>query len=109
MFHLITVLDLVDEDLGGLETGYIVFVDNDRCVAGDVACDLLLPLLIDEAAKAPDVDILAARHILFHDRKECFDRRRHVSFVDSSLFCYLVNYICLRHGVKCLKGEEENF
>ena len=83
-----------------------MFVDNDRCVAGDVTCNFLLSLLVNETAEAADINVLTARHILFYNRKECFDRRRYVCFIDASLFCNLVYYICLRHGVKFL-GEEK--
>lgn len=99
LLHLITILDLIDKDLRGFEAWYEMFVDNDRRIAGDVACNLLLPLLVDEAAEAPDVNVLTARHILLHNRKECLHRRRYICFVNSSLFCNLVYYICLRHGV----------
>jgi hypothetical protein len=60
LLHLVTILDLIDKNLGGLEAWDIVFVDNDGRIAGDVACDLLLPLLVDETAEATDIDILAA-------------------------------------------------
>lgn len=67
LFHLVAVLDLVDEDLRRLKTGNEMFVDDDSSIAGDVTSDFLFSLLIDKAAKAPDVDVLAARHILFND------------------------------------------
>ena len=98
MLNLVAVLDLIDEDLRRFETRYEMFVDNDGSIARNVTCNLLLPLLVDETAKAPDVDILAARHVLFHNGKECFHGCRYIRFVDAGLFCNLVNYICLRHG-----------
>ena len=60
LLHLVAVLDLIDKDLRRLEAGNVMLVDNDGSVAGNVAGDLLLPLFVDETAKAADVDILAA-------------------------------------------------
>jgi hypothetical protein len=60
LLHLVAVLDLVDKDLRRLEAGDEMFVDNNGSVARDVAGDLLLPLFVDETAKAADVDVLAA-------------------------------------------------
>ncbi len=62
LFYLIAVLDLIDKDLGRLKAGNIVLVDNNGCVAGDIASDFLLSLLVDKATKSADVDILAAGH-----------------------------------------------
>lgn len=60
LLHLVTILDLIDKNLRGLEAWDIVFVNNDRSIAGNVTSDLLLPLLINKTAEAADINVLAA-------------------------------------------------
>ena len=60
LLHFVTTLDLINKNLRWFKAWNIVFVNNDGCVAGDVACNLLLSFFVDETAEAPDVNILAA-------------------------------------------------
>jgi hypothetical protein len=98
LFYLITVLDLIDEDLGGFETGDIVFINYDGSVARDIAGNFLLSFLVDKASKATDIDILSAGHRGFDDTEECFYGRRNIGFVNSGFFSDLGDYVCLGHG-----------
>ena len=67
MLHLVAVLDLVDEDLRRLEAGDVVLVDDDGSIARDIPGNFLFSLLVDEAAEAPDVNVLTTRHVLLHN------------------------------------------
>jgi hypothetical protein len=97
LLHFVAVLDLVDENLGGLEAGHIVLVDYQGCVARDVSGNFLLSLFIDEAAKTADVNVLSVGHVGFDNTEECFYRCRHIGFINSGLFCDFVNYISFGH------------
>ena len=99
LFYLVAVLDLVDENLGGLEAGDIVLIDHDCGVARDISGDFLLPLLIDKATESPDVDILAARHRRFDNAEERLYGGGHIGLVNSCLFSDLGDNVCLGHGL----------
>ena len=99
MLHFITVLDLVDKDLGGFEAGDVVFVDDDGSITRYVPGNLLLSLLINEASEAADVNVLTSRHVLLHNGKKSLNGRGNISFVNTCLFCDLINDICLGHGM----------
>ena len=60
MLHLVAVLDLVDEDLGGFEAGDVVFVDDDGGITGNIPGNLLFSLLVDEATEATNVNVLTS-------------------------------------------------
>jgi hypothetical protein len=99
LLYFIAILDLIDKDLGRLETGDIVLIDHDGRVTGDIPGDLFLSFLVDEASKSPDIDILAAGHRGLDNTKECLYGSRNVSLVNSGLFSDLSDNVCLGHGV----------
>jgi hypothetical protein len=105
LLYFVAVLDLVNENFGGLETWNKMLIDNDRGVARNVARNFFLALFIDEAAEATDINIMSARHGIFYDRKECFYGRRDISFVDAGFFRNLINNVCFRHGAWVLLSE----
>jgi hypothetical protein len=98
LLYLIAVLDLIDEDLGGLEAGDIVLIDHDGGVARDIPGDFLLSFLVDETPESADIDILAAGHRRFYNAEECLNRSRNVGLVNSSFFSDLSDNVCLSHG-----------
>lgn len=99
MLYLITVLDLVDKDLSGLETGNKVFINHNSRVAGDIAGNFFLSLLVDKATKSANVDILPAGHRSFYDTEEGFYGSGNIGLVNSGLFSDLVDNVCLGHEI----------
>ena len=59
LLYFLTVFDLVYKDLGRLKAWNVVFVNYQRCVPGNVARNFPFALLVDEAAKSPDIDVIA--------------------------------------------------
>lgn len=59
LFHLLAVLDLVYEDLGGLEARNKMFVNDKSGIAGNISGYFLFAFLVDKAAKTPDVYVMA--------------------------------------------------
>jgi hypothetical protein len=98
LLYLIAILDLIDEDLGRLETGDIVLIDHDGSVTRDIPGDFLLSFLVDEASKSADVDILAAGHRRFYNAEKCLYRSRYIGLVNSGFFSDLSDNVCLGHG-----------
>lgn len=70
MLDLFAILDLVDKDLGWLETWYKVFIDHQGSVPRDVARDLTLAFFVDKASETPDVYIVSVGHRIFYDAKK---------------------------------------
>ena len=99
LLYFIAILDLIDKDLGRLETGDIVLIDHDSRVTGDIPGDLFLSFLVDEASKAADIDILDTGHRRFYNAEECLYRGRNIGLVNSSFFSDLSDNVCLGHGV----------
>lgn len=105
LFHLVAVLDLVDKNLRRLEARDKMLVDHDGSVTRNIPRNFLLPLLVNEAAKSTDVDVLSTCHVLFDNGKECLNRSRHIGLIDPGFFSNLVDDVCLGHGEKF--GEKE--
>ena len=103
MLHLIAVLDLVDKYFRGLEAWDEMLIDHNGGVARNVACNFFLSFLIDETAKTPHVDIVAAGHRVFHYGKKCFNRGGHIGFVNARFVRNLVDNVCFRHVAGCLR------
>jgi hypothetical protein len=99
LLYFIAILDLIDEDLGRLETGDKVLIDHDGSVTRDIPGNLLLSFLVDKASKSTDIDILAAGHRGFYNAEERLYRGRNIGLVNSGLFSDLSNNVCLGHGV----------
>ena len=99
LFYFITVLNLVNKDLGRLETGDIVLINHNGCVSRDIAGDLLLSLFVNKASKSTDVDILPAGHRGFYDTEEGFHRSGNIGLVNSGFFSDLVDNVCLGHVI----------
>jgi hypothetical protein len=99
LLYFIAILDLINEDLGRFEAGDIMFIDHNGRVTGDIPGDLLLPFLVDEASKSPDVDILAAGHRGLDNAEKGLYGSRNVGFVNSGFFSDLSDNVCLGHGV----------
>ena len=99
LLHLVAVLNLVYKDLGRLKTGYEVLVDDQRRIARNIAGYFLFPLLVNEATKAPDVDVVSVRHRRLYNAEESFNGCRYIRFVHSGLFSDFVNNVCFRHSV----------
>jgi len=99
LFHLLTVFDLIYKDLGWFKTGNKVLINYQGSVPGDVSGNFLFALLIDETAKAPDINVVAVCHGILHHTKKRLHRCSHISLVDSGLFGDLVYYICFSHFV----------
>lgn len=59
LFHLLAVLDLVYKDLGRLKAWNKMFINDQRGVAGNVSGYFLFPFLVDKAAKATDIYVMA--------------------------------------------------
>jgi len=62
LLYFIAILDLIDEDLGRLETGDIVLIDHDGGFTRDIPGVFLLFFFFEEASKSPNIDILGAEH-----------------------------------------------
>ena len=72
---------------------------NHQCsIPGNVPGNFFLALLINKASETADVNIVSIRHGIFYNTEKCFNRCCHISLVNSSLFCNLINYICFGHG-----------
>jgi hypothetical protein len=98
LLYFVAVLDLVDENLGRLEAGNEVLIDNDGGVARNIARNLFLALLIDKATEAANINIMSTRHRVLYNGKKSFYGRRDISFVDAGFFRNLINNVCFRHG-----------
>jgi hypothetical protein len=98
LFYLVAVLDLVHKNLGWLETGYVVLVNNNGRIARDVAGDFFLSLFIDKAAEPSHIDIVTSGHIALYYIKECFYRGRNICFIDTCFVCNLVDDVGFSHG-----------
>lgn len=71
---------------------------NNYCrVTGNIARDLLFPLLVYKTSKPTDVDVLSASHRGLHYVKERFYGMRYIGFIDSGFLCYLCDYVCFGH------------
>ena len=99
LFHLLAVLDLVYEDLGRLKAGNKMFVNHQSGIARDIAGDFLFAFLIDETAKAPDINIVAVCHGILHHTEKSLHRCSYISLVHPGLFGDFVYYICFSHFV----------
>lgn len=97
LFDLLTVLDLVNEDLRRLKARDEVFLDDQGCVSGYVPRYFSLPLFIDETPKATNINVVAIRHRILHHTEKSFYRCGHVSLIYSGLFRDFVYYICFSH------------
>lgn len=86
---------IFDERLGGLESGHLVFGDDDGSVLGDVACCLLLAGLHDEAAEAAEIYILAVSHGILDNLHEFFYSSEDGSFLQTGAtrnFVYNISF-----------------
>lgn len=79
-----------------------MFVDYDGSIAGNITGDLLLALLVDEASKTANINIVSAGHGILNNRKEGLHRSSNICLVNAGLFCNLIDYICFRHVAGCL-------
>lgn len=97
LLHLLAVLDLAYEDLGRLEAGDIVLINDDGRIAGDVAGNFFLALFVHKAPEATHINIVPTRHGILNDGKEGLNGCGNVGLVDSSLVRDLVDNVCFRH------------
>lgn len=97
LLYLIAVLDFVHKNLGGLEAGDVMLVNNDGGIPGDVTRDLFLSLFVHKTTKPTDVDILSACHRGLNNVKERFYGVRYIGFVNSGFLCYLCDYVSFGH------------
>ena len=97
LLHLIAVLDLVYKDLGRLEAWDIVLINNDGCIARDVARNFFLALLVHKTPEATHINIMSTRHGILNDGKEGLNGCGNVGLVDSCLVRNLVDNVCFRH------------
>ena len=107
-FYFFAVLDFVHENFGRLETGHIMFVYDNGRIARNVARNFLLTLLINETAEAAHIYIVPAGHVGFYDIKKCFYTCRYIGFVDTGLFCDLIDNVCFGHIKNVRKGRKVN-
>ena len=98
LLYFVAVFDFVDENLGRLEAGYEMLIDNDGSIARNVARYFFLALLIDKATEASNIDIMSTRHRVLYNGKKSFYGRRDISFVDAGFFRNLIYNVCFRHG-----------
>ena len=101
LLYLVAVLYLIDEDFCRLKTWYKMLINYNGGIAGNIASNFLLSFLIDEASKATNIDIMSARHGIFYNGKEGFDRCGNVRFIDAGFLCNLIYNVCFRHGAGC--------
>ena len=99
LFHLLTVFNLIYKDLRRFETGNKMLVNHQSSVPGDVTGNFLFALLVDEPAKATDINIVAVCHGILHHTKKSLHRCGHISLIHSGLFGDFVYYICFSHFV----------
>lgn len=99
MFHLLTVLDLVDKDLGRLEAWNEMLFNHQSSVSGNISRNLALAFLVDEAAEATDINVVTIRHGVLYNTKKSLHRCSHVSLIHAGLLSDLVYYICFSHFV----------
>ena len=53
--------------------------------------------IVDETAKAPDINVVAVCHGILHNAEKSLHRCGHISFIHSGLFSDFVYYICFSH------------
>ena len=99
MFNLLTVLDLVDKNLGRLEAWNEMLLNHEGSVSGNISRNIALAFLVDEAAKATDINVVTIRHGVLHNTKKSLHRCSHVSLIHAGLLRDLVYYICFSHFV----------
>ena len=102
LLYFVAVLDLIDEDFGRLKAGNEMLIDNDSRIAGNVSGNFFLSLFIDETSESANINIMAARHGIFYNRKEGFYRGCNIGFIDAGLLCDLIDNVCFRHGAGVL-------
>ena len=74
------------EHFCGLESGNVVFGDNNRRVLGDVAGGLFCALLEDEAAEAAEIHVLVLREGILDLIHEGLNNGEGCSLVNTGLF-----------------------
>lgn len=62
LFYFIAGFNLIHKDFCGLKAGDEMFIDHECGVPGNVSGDFFLALLVNEASKATDVDVVTIRH-----------------------------------------------
>jgi hypothetical protein len=97
LLHLFAVLDLVYKDLGRLEAGDVVLINDDGRIAGNVAGNFFLALLVYKAPETTYINIMSTRHGILNDGKEGLDGCGNIGLVDSCLVRNLVDNVCFRH------------
>ena len=102
MLNLLAVLDLADEDLGGLETWNIMLIYHNSRISGNVPGYFLFAFLIDETAKTTHVNIMSAGHGVLNNGEEGLYGSSYIGFVDACLICDLIDYVCFGHVSGCL-------
>ena len=65
LFNLIAILDLVNKDFSRFETRYKMFFNDQGGIAGNIARNLFLSLLVYKASKSTDVNVISIRHERF--------------------------------------------
>jgi len=97
LFYFLTVFDLVYEDLGRFEARNKMFIYHESSIARNVSGDFLFPLLVDEASKAPYVNVVSIGHRVLDHAEKRLHRCRHISLVDTCPFSDFVYDVCLSH------------
>ena len=97
LLYFFAILDLIHKNLGRLKARNIMFINNQCSISGNVPRDLFLSLFVNKTSKAPDVEVIATGHGVFHYAKEGFHRCGNISFVNTCLFCDFVYNVGFRH------------
>lgn len=97
LLHFLAVLDLVDENFCGLETGNEMLIDHQCRISGNISRNFLLALFINEASETANIYVASIGHGTFHHTEKCFYRCSHIRLVYSGLFSNLVDNICFGH------------
>jgi len=88
-----------DEGLGGLEGGHVVLRDHDGRVLGDVAGGLLGAFLNREAAKATEIDVLAAGQGVLDTFHEVFHYALHFDALHAGAFRDFIYDFSFSHDI----------
>ena len=77
-----------------------MLIDNDGCIAGNIARDFFLALFINEASEPPYINVVTIAHVALDDREKRFYSVCYIGFVDACIDTDLVDDVCFGHRGK---------
>ena len=98
-FGFVACFHLLNEDFSRLEAGDKMLVDYHGRIFGNVTGHFLCTLLVDEAAKPANVNILTFGQRILDHREERLQGMRYICFFDPGFIGNLSDYVCFRHDL----------